>query len=141
MIPTSNAPHGEAPRAAPGVASENAPVVAPGAAHGAAAYRRRLSPKQMEAEIFVRATRAIRALTDIAVPAQPIAHARAVADNRRLWDTVHTLVLDPSNALPVPLRASIAGVALAVIRETEAEAPDLHFIAEMNDHFAAALWH
>lgn len=113
---------------------------APNAAQGAAAYRRRMTPKQMEAEVFVRANRAIRAVTEAAALAQPLAQARAVADNRRLWDTVHALVLDPSNALPVPLRASIAGVALTVIRETEAEAPDLHFIAEMNDQFAAALW-
>lgn len=110
------------------------------AASGAAAYRRRLTPKQMEAEVFARATRAIRAATESASPAEPLARARAVADNRRLWDTVHTLVLDPTNALPVPLRASIAGVALAVLRETDAEAPDLQFIAEMNDTFAAALW-
>lgn len=114
---------------------------APSAAQGAAAYRRRLTPKQMEAEVFARATRAIRAVSEAAAPAQPLVHARAVADNRRLWDTVHTLVLDPTNALPVPLRASIAGVALAVIREIDAEAPDLHFIAEMKDQFAAGLWH
>ena len=114
--------------------------VFPGAAHGAAAYRRRLSPKQMEAEVFARATRAIRAVVEAAAPVQPLAQVRAVADNRRLWDTVHTLVLDPSNALPAALRASIAGVALAVLRETDAETPDLHFIAEMNDQFAAALW-
>ena len=103
---------------------------------GAAAYRRRLSTRQMEAEVFARANRAIRESRD----AGPLAHARAVADNRRLWDAVQLAVIDSSNGLPTELRASIAGVAMAVLRECGAERPDLEFIAEMNDHFAAALW-
>jgi flagellar biosynthesis regulator FlaF len=106
------------------------------AAQGAAAYRRRLTPKQMEAEVFARATRAIHAAGE----GEPLARARALADNRRLWDTVHASVLDPANALPVDLRARIAGVAMAVSRECEAETPDLGFVAEMNDQFAAGLW-
>lgn len=106
------------------------------AAHGAAAYRRRLSSKQMEAEVFARANRAIRE----AAAGGPLAYARAVADNRRLWDAVQAAVLDPTNNLPKELRAQIAGVAMAVVRECEAEQPDFGFIAEMNDHFAAGLW-
>jgi flagellar biosynthesis regulator FlaF len=105
-------------------------------AAGAAAYRRRLTAKQMEAEVFVRANRAIRA----AAGAEPLALARALADNRRLWDAVHASVMDPTNALPAPLRAQIAGVALAVLRECDQPSPDLGFVAEMNDHFAAGLW-
>ena len=108
----------------------------PASAAGAAAYRRRLTAKQMEAEVFARATRAIRA----AEQAEPLARARAVADNRRLWDAVHASVMDPTNALPAPLRAQIAGVALAVLRECDQPAPDLGFVAEMNDLFAAGLW-
>ena len=108
----------------------------PPASRGAAAYRRRLTAKQMEAEVFARATRAIRD----AAEAEPLAQARAVADNRRLWEAVHGAVIDPTNALPVPLRAQIAGVALAVLRECDQPAPDLGFVAEMNDQFAAALW-
>ena len=108
----------------------------PTAAQGAAAYRRRLSTKQMEAEVFARANRAIRESAE----GSPLAHARAVADNRRLWDAVQAAVLDPTNSLPKELRAQIAGVAMAVMRECAAERPDLEFIAEMNDHFAAALW-
>ncbi len=106
------------------------------AALGAAAYRRRLTAKQMEAEVFTRATRAIRA----AEAADPLTRVRAIADNRRLWDAVHTAVIDPANALPAPLRAQIAGVALAVLRECDAPTPDLGFVAEMNDQFAAGLW-
>jgi len=65
---------------------------------------------------------------------------RAGADNRRLWNAVYGAVADPTNALPPALRAQIAGVALAVIRECDAAEPDLAFIAEVNDRFAAALW-
>lgn len=103
---------------------------------GAGAYRRSLTPKQMEAEVFARANRAIHA----AAAGGPLATARAIADNRRLWDAVHDSVVDPANALPAPLRARIASIALAVIRECEADSPDLGFIAETNEHFAAALW-
>jgi len=86
--------------------------------------------------VFARATRAIRA----AEGAGPLDRARAVADNRRLWDAVHGAVIDPDNALPVELRGQIAGVALAVIRECDSEQPDFAFIAETNEQFAAGLW-
>lgn len=107
------------------------------AAQGAAAYRRRLTPRQMEAEVFARATRAIRSAME---GGGPLDRVRAIADNRRLWDAVHDAVMDPANALPAELRAQIAGVALAVIRECDAAEPDLGFIAEVNDQFAAGLW-
>ncbi len=104
--------------------------------NGAAAYRRSLTPKQMEAEVFARATRAIRS----AEGGGPLDRARAVADNRRLWDAVHDCVTDPQNALPLPLRGQIASIALSVIRELGAEEPDLGFVAEVNENFAAGLW-
>jgi flagellar biosynthesis regulator FlaF len=108
----------------------------PRSAAGAAAYRRQLTPKQMEAEVFARATRVLRDL-----PADDaIARVRALVDNRRLWDAVHNAVLDPTNALAVELRAQIAGVALAVLRECDAAQPDFGFIADMNEIFAGGLW-
>ena len=114
------------------------PQNSPAGAHGAAAYRRRISAKQMEAEVFARATRSIR---EAAVSgASPLAQARAVADNRRLWDAVLVSVLDPANALPKGLRAQLAGLARVIIRECDAEAPDLAFVAEMNEQIAAGLW-
>lgn len=113
-------------------APPNAPPLA-----GAAAYRRRLSAKQMEAEVFARATRSIR---EAEAGASPLALARAVADNRRLWDAVLVSVLDPANALPKGLRAQLAGLARVVIRECDSEAPDLAFVAEMNEQIAAGLW-
>ena len=53
---------------------------------------------------------------------------------------MHTAVLDPTNALAVELRAKIAGVALAVLRECDAAQPDCGFIADMNEIFAGGLW-
>ena len=107
------------------------------AARGAAAaYRRRMAPKQTEAEVFARATRAIRR----AEAGTAMDRIRAGADNRRLWSAVHGAVADPSNALPPTLRARIAGVALAVVRECDAAEPDLGFVAEVNEQFAAGLW-
>ena len=111
--------------------------MAPAGAHGAAAYRRRISAKQMEAEVFARATRSIR---EAEAGASPLAHARAVADNRRLWDAVLISVLDPANALPKGLRAQLAGLARVVMRECDSETPDLAFVAEMNEQIAAGLW-
>ena len=106
------------------------------AARGAAAYRRRLTPKQMEAEVFARAARAVRS----SKAGTAMDRARAGADNRRLWNAVYGAVTDPTNALPPALRARIAGVALAVVRECDAAEPDLEFVAETNDRFASGLW-
>jgi flagellar biosynthesis regulator FlaF len=111
-------------------------VPPPAKSGAAAAYRRQLTAKQMEAEVFARCTRAIRA----AEAGSALDRARAVADNRRLWDAVGTSVGDPSNALPQPLRAGLAQLALTVLRECDADEPDLGFIAEVNEHTAAGLW-
>lgn len=105
-------------------------------ASSAGRYRRQLTPKQMEGEVFARATRALRE----AGPDNAIAMARALADNRRLWDAVLTSVVDPANRLPVPLRAQIASLARAVLREIDAEAPDAAFVIEMNEQLAGGLW-
>ncbi|WP_160122613.1 flagellar biosynthesis regulator FlaF [Rhodovarius lipocyclicus] len=108
---------------------------------GASAYARRRSAKQQEAEVFARATRSLRdAMTGDDTPASPMALARAVADNRRLWDAVNIAVMDPSNQLPRELRAQIASIARAVLRECGAETPDLAFIADMNEQVAGGLW-
>lgn len=103
----------------------------------AGSYRRQLSPKQMEGEVFARATRALR---DAGGSSNPIALARAFADNRRLWEAVLSAVIDPTNRLPVPLRAQIAQLSRTVLRELEAETPDAAFIIEINEQIAGALW-
>jgi flagellar biosynthesis regulator FlaF len=101
------------------------------------AYRQSRTPKQLEAEVFARATQALR---HAETSGDVMDRTRAVADNWRLWDAVLSAVLDPSNALPVALRAQIASLARAVLRECEAEAPDLAFIAETNEQISAGLW-
>jgi flagellar biosynthesis regulator FlaF len=121
----------------PSINGATSPTYPQGRGKGAAAYRRRISAKHMEAEVFSRATRSIREAE--AAPSS-LALARAVADNRRLWDAVLVCVLDPANALPRGLRAQLAGLARAVLRECDGEAPDLAFVAEMNDQIAAGLW-
>jgi flagellar biosynthesis regulator FlaF len=119
-------------------ASLNAAATATqGASQGAAAYRRRISAKQMEAEVFTRATRSIREAEN---NPSSLIQARAVADNRRLWDAVLSSVLDPDNALPRCLRVQLASLARTVLRECDGEAPDLAFVAEMNEQIAAGLW-
>ncbi|WP_424811917.1 flagellar biosynthesis regulator FlaF [Roseococcus sp. YIM B11640] len=100
-------------------------------------YRRRLTPKQAEAQIYARATRALREALELD---NPVALARAMADNRRLWDAVLGSVVDPANQLPISLRGQIASVARTILRECDAEAPDANLIIEINEHMAAALW-
>ncbi|MBX9748940.1 MAG: flagellar biosynthesis regulator FlaF [Roseococcus sp.] len=103
----------------------------------AAAYRQRRTPRQMEAEVFVRANRSIR---EALSGHDATAIARAKADNRRLWDVVLSLVMDPANQLPAPLRSQVASLAHAVLRECDNDPPDLQFISEMNDAVAGGLW-
>jgi len=106
-------------------------------AAAAGSYRRQLTPKQMEAEVYGRATRALREALD---DANPVSLVRALADNRRLWDAVLSAVVDPSNRLPVPLRAQIAALARTVLRECDAASPDTALIIEVNEQITAALW-
>jgi flagellar biosynthesis regulator FlaF len=103
----------------------------------ASAYRQRRTPRHMEAEVFVRANRSIR---EAQSEPSTAAVARARADNRRLWDVVLSLVLDPANQLPAALRSQVASLAHAVLRECETDPPDLGFIAEMNEAVAGGLW-
>jgi flagellar biosynthesis regulator FlaF len=114
----------------------------PSAHRGAAAYRRQLTPKQMEAEVFARCARAARAAAAAIAGSggDALNRARAVADNRRLWDAVHASVSDPANAMPQALRGGLAQLARAVLRECDAAEPDLDFMAEVNDQTAAGLW-
>ncbi len=95
-----------------------------------------MTSKQMEAEVFARCTRAVRAAESGGV----LDRVRAVADNRRLWEAVLMSVGDPANALPQDLRGGLARLAQAVVRECDSEEPDLAFIAEVNEHTAAGLW-
>lgn len=102
-------------------------------AYGATSVFR--SHRQQEADVFRRATGALRAARDAA----PIPKIRALADNRRLWMTVMDLMRDPESSLPIPLRASIVSVGLTVQREMDRDEPDLDFLITINEHIAAGL--
>lgn len=105
---------------------------------GADSYRRARSPKHLEAEVFSRVTRALRGAAD--GTDDTMARARALADNRLLWDAVLSSVLDPANALPAALRGQIASVARSVLRECGEDAPDFGFLVEVNEQMAGGLW-
>lgn len=102
-------------------------------AYEAASFHR--SQRLQEADVFRRATGALKAAQDAGV----LPRIRALADNRRLWMTVHDLVRDPGNALPAELRAAILSVSLAVQREMDRETPDFDFLIAINENFAAGL--
>lgn len=102
-------------------------------AYQAAATHR--SHREQEADVFRRASGALRAASD----AGAIRRVQAIADNRRLWMTVTDLMRDPLNALPQNLRASIVSVSLAVQREMDREKPDFAFLIAINEDIAAGL--
>ena len=93
------------------------------------------SQREQEADVFRRASGALKA----ARRGGSLQQVSAIADNRRLWLAVSDLVRDPLNALPPELLASIASVSMAVQREMNRERPDLDFLIEINENFAAGL--
>jgi flagellar protein FlaF len=106
--------------------------------HAAHAYETAASHRglrQQEADVFHRATGALRAARD----AGSIPRVRAIADNRRLWTTVNDLMRDPLNSLPQDLRASIVSLGLAVQREMDGADPDFDFLIAVNEDIAAGL--
>jgi flagellar biosynthesis activator protein FlaF len=102
-------------------------------AYAASATHR--SPREQEADVFRRATAALRN----GRAANPVLQVRALADNGRLWSTVIDLMRDPDNGLPPDLRASIVSVGLAVQREMQRDAPDFDFLIGVNEDIAAGL--
>lgn len=102
-------------------------------AYEAAANHR--SVREQEADVFRRATGALKAAQD----ANLLSRTRALADNRRLWLTVNDLMRDSRNALPDQLRASIVSVGLAVQREMDREKPNFDFLITINENMAAGL--
>ncbi len=102
-------------------------------AYAAAAGHRSL--REQEADVFRHAGAALRHARAIGAAAE----ARAVADNDRLWSMVLDLVRDPTNALPVPLRAGIVSIGLVVQRELRGVAPDVDFVAAVKETIARGL--
>lgn len=105
------------------------------AAHAYDAAANHRSLRVQEADVFRRATGALKAARD----SGPLPRVRAIADNRRLWLTVTDLMRDPLNALPQDLRASIVSVGLAVQREMDSDSPDFDFLISINEYIAAGL--
>ena len=91
--------------------------------------------KVQEAEVFLRVNAALRQ----ASCGSPLARAKALADNELLWLTVMDVLRDPANALPVPLRASVISLGLAVQREQRKTEPDFAFLTGINEQLAAGL--
>lgn len=91
--------------------------------------------RELEAEVFATAAGRFRT----AIQGSDLDRVRARADARRLFSTLHILVTHPSSELPMSLRAAIASVCGAALREVEQEAADLEFLAAICDDFSAGL--
>ena len=102
-------------------------------AYRAASARR--SPREQEADVFRRATGALRA----AQHGTPMDQVKALADNSRLWMMIGDLLRDPANALPAGLRASIVSVGQALQREMRKPLPDFAFLIAVNEDITAGL--
>ena len=102
-------------------------------AYQAAATHR--SAREQEADVFRYAIGALKGAQN----SNSIARAQAIADNRLLWLTVTDLMLDPLNALPPELRASIVSVGAAVQREMQRDTPNFEFLIDINENIAAGL--
>ena len=101
-----------------------------------------LPTRVQEADVFRRVTGGLRAAHSLNGGKGGEAGLRAIralADNRRLWLAVEGVLLDPTNALPPPLRASIISVGRTVLREMDRDEPDLAFLIEVNENMAAGL--
>jgi flagellar biosynthesis regulator FlaF len=109
----------------------------PAAAMRAYAQTQSVRPqREQEAEVFaILAGRLRGALAD----GGDMARIRAVADARRVFSVVRTLVVHPSSELPTQLRGAIASVVTAALREADGAAPDLDFLAGIAEDFAAGL--
>jgi len=102
-------------------------------AYRAASARR--DPREQEADVFRRVTRALRA----AQSGTPLNQTKALADNSRLWMMIGDLLRDPANALPAGLRASIVSVGQALQREMRKPLPDFAFLIAVNEDITAGL--
>ncbi len=92
-------------------------------------------PRAQEADVFRRATAALRQSKG----GSDIARVRALADNDRLWNTVTSVLSDPQNRLPSPLRATMISIGRAVQREIQSPAPDFDFLVQVNEDIVAGL--
>ena len=92
--------------------------------------------REMEAEVFATAAGRLR---HAAQHGSDFDRIRARADARRLFTALQVLVIHPSNELAPALRAAIASVCAAALREVEAPECDLEFLSAICEDFAAGL--
>jgi flagellar biosynthesis regulator FlaF len=93
------------------------------------------SPREQEADLF----RDVNAALRTSRASTPMAKARAIADNNRLWSLVDILLRDADNQMPLGLRAQVVSLGLAVRRELGRKEPDFDFVIGINEHIAAGL--
>jgi flagellar biosynthesis activator protein FlaF len=93
------------------------------------------SQREIEADVFRLVIDGLRAANDHG----NVQKVKAVADNRRLWVIVQSVVTDPANELPKSLRAQILSLSLAMQREMNVESPDLGFLIAVNESMVAGL--
>ncbi len=106
--------------------------------HAARSYRAASASRSMreqEADVFRRATGALRACRD----AGRVDQVRALADNRRVWNMVGALVKDPENRLDATLKGTLVSITIAVQREMDSGSPDFDFLIAVNENISAGL--
>jgi flagellar biosynthesis regulator FlaF len=108
-------------------------LIAASRAYATAAGSR--NPRAQEADVFRRATAALRQ----AKGGSDITRVRALADNDRLWGMVTSVLKDPDNKLPPPLRATMISIGRAVQRNMQSASPDFDFLVQVNEDIAAGL--
>ncbi|KIT15300.1 flagellar biosynthesis regulator FlaF [Jannaschia aquimarina] len=100
-----------------------------------------LSPKRAEARVMTDLTRRmIAAFSDDAVPFSR--RAEVMHDNRRLWSAIAAVTLQNDNEMPDSLRASLAGLAGFVERQTAellAGRGDIRILIEINRRIIGGL--
>ena len=106
------------------------------------AYQARSADRNLrdqEADVFRRATAALRRAQSNSDSNSDLDRVQALADNGLLWSTLTIALRDPDNALPESLRASILSVGKAVQRELSVKTPDFPFLIGINEQMTAGL--
>ena len=101
--------------------------------YGAAQQARSL--RDQEADVFRRVNYGLKS----ALNGDSIERARMIADNRRLWLAVESVITHPDNLLPAALRSTILSLSRSIQREMNQDDPDVSFLIEMNDHIIGGL--
>lgn len=91
--------------------------------------------REQDAEVF----EVIAARLREAERQDTLARIKALADNRRLWQTVSDVTVDDNNPQPVHVRKPLLALAKTVLAEMSKPAPDIRSLVEINGNVAAGL--